>query len=54
MIQPRNRGQNAVVTWHRFPNPGGAISTKKCPISDPGGTILTKNVLAIYKPGAEF
>ena len=20
--------QNAVVTWHKFPNPGGAISTK--------------------------
>ena len=20
--------QNAVATWHKFPNPGGAISTK--------------------------
>ena len=32
-------------TWHKFSNPGGASSTKKCPISNPGGTILTKNVL---------
>ena len=39
-------------TWHKFPNPRGAISTKKCPISNPGGTILTKNVLFIfYNPG---
>ena len=30
------------ATWHKFPNPGGASSTKKCSISNPGGTILTK------------
>ena len=36
-------------TWHKFPYPGGTISTKKCPISNPGGTILTKNVL--FPPG---
>ena len=23
-------------TWHKFPKPGGAISTKKYPISNPG------------------
>ena len=31
-------------TWHKFPNPGGAISTKRCPISNPGGPILTKKI----------
>ena len=39
-------------TWHKFPNPGGAISTKKCPISNPGGTILTK--YPIYNPGGRI
>ena len=65
-------GQNAVATWHKFANPGSAISTKNsifpiqgaqfwlkmsyfqprgqdfdqiCPIYNPGGTILTKNVI---------
>ena len=45
--------QNAVATWHKFPNPGGTISTKKCPISNPEGKILTKNVLFTTQ-GAEF
>ena len=36
-------------TWHKFPNPGGAISTKKCPISNPEGTILQKKS-PIYNP----
>ena len=46
-------GQNAVATWHKFSNPGGAISTKKCPIPEPGGTILTENVL-FPTQGTEF
>ena len=40
-------------TWHKFPNPEGAISNKKCPISNQGGTILTKNVL-FPTQGAKF
>ena len=36
----------SVILWHTLElGPGGAISTKKCPISNPGGKILTKNVL---------
>ena len=32
--------------WHTLElGPEGAISTKKCPISNPGGKILIKNVL---------
>ena len=38
-------GEPECSTCHKFPNPGGAISTKICPISNPGGTILTKNVI---------
>ena len=41
-------------TRHKFPNPGpgGAISTKKCPSSNLGATILIKLILlAISNPG---
>ena len=52
--QGRNTGPEC-STWHKFSNPGGAISTKKCPISNTGGTILTKNVLFTTQgQGAEF
>ena len=31
-------------TWHKFPNPGDAVLTQKCPISNPEDIILTQSL----------
>ena len=46
ITQMGSDGQNAVATWHKFPNPGGAISTKNVIFPIQGAQFyLTKNVL---------